>query len=532
MSEHVRLLWRWLLEHVGSTSGAVAAFCAALAVHAAESLVWPVAEGRDYVTYMRVYAEMWHWESVIPWELMWRMPLAPALLGPPLDVGGPTLARIAIAVAFAATIVVWLRVGLRFGPATALLLPAALLAYPAFGVLFHRYSSDAVTGLVFAGFALALARAYERPSPGRFVVLGAAIVAMALTRPANQVLLVFVLFPLVLRVPAGTRLRWAGLCAAVALVPLAAWAGLNGARHDDLALSRGGGAWLPFYRAYLTDDLIDPGNGSASKELADAVARDLLVREPYRSYGIDLETFFSAPTTRYHEDLVSLSDRVWGWDDRYSVLRRAALEGIRKRPGAFARGLASSFWTQLTQTFVFLPPAAVRHDTSGETVVVDGKPLPQPSEGGTIPSASVSYWLGRPDNAFDEVWTSPTEHHVVSTSPDLLDDLERMQRRVAELALPPSGDGSAWAARWLNRASRLYPPVLAWLVVGLVGLAVRRPRSSGLVLSIVLAASLILVATVLSVPPAPEFLMPLFPAFVLLGLVGLVGERPATRAAG
>ena len=361
MSRHrLRRAWRWLLAHVGTTWGAVVAFCVALVVHAGESLVWPVAEGRDYVTYMRVYAEMWQWESVIPWELMWRMPVAPALLGPPLDIGGPTLARIAIALAFAGTIVIWLRVGLRFGPATALLLPVALLAYPAFGVLFHRYSSDAVTGLLFACFALALARAYERPSRGRFAVLGAAIVAMALTRPANQVLVLFVLFPLVARVPAGLRLRWAGVCAAVTLVPLAAWAGLNGARHDDLALSRGGGAWLPFYRAYLTDGLIDPGNGSASRQLADAVQRDLLGREPYRSYGIDLETFFAEPTTRYHEDLVSLSDRVWGWDSRYSVLRRAALEGIRKRPGAFARGLASSFWTQLTQTFVFLPPAASR----------------------------------------------------------------------------------------------------------------------------------------------------------------------------
>ena len=333
-----RRAWRWLTAHVGTARGAVAAFCAALVVHAAESIVWPVLEGRDYVTYIRVYAEMWHWHPVIPWEVMWRLPVAPALLGPPLDLGGPTLARLAIAIAFAATVVIWLRVGLRFGPATALLLPLALLAYPAFGVLFHRYSSDAVTGLVFACFALALTRAYERPATGRFAVLGAAVAVLALTRPANQVLVLFVLFPLLLRVPLGSRARWAGACAVVALVPLAMWAGLNGARHDDLALSRGGGAWLPFYRAYLTDGIVDPGNGSASRELADAVKRDLLTREPYRSYGIDLDTFFSRPTTRYHEDLVSLSDRVWGWDSRYDVLRRAALEGIRRHPGTFALG--------------------------------------------------------------------------------------------------------------------------------------------------------------------------------------------------
>ena len=36
---------------------------------------------------------------------------------------------------------------------------------------------------------------------------------------------------------------------------------------------------------------------------------------------------------------------------------------------------------------------------------------------------------------------------------------------------------------------------------------------------------LVVVATLLSVPPVPEFILPLFPAFALLGLVGLVGDR-------
>ena len=521
---HARRAWGWLTARVGTMWGAVAVFCAALVVHAVESIVWPVLEGRDYVTYMRVYAEMWHWHSVIPWELMWRLPVAPALLGPPLDLGGPTLARVAIAVAFAVTVVLWLRVGLRFGPATALLLPSALLAYPAFGVLFHRYSSDAVTGLVFALFALAFARAYERPATGRFALLGVAVAVLALTRPANQVLVLFILFPLLLRSPLRSRARWAGVCALVALVPLVAWAGLNDARHDDLALSRGGGAWLPFYRVYLTDGLIDPGNGKASRKLADAVERDLLTREPYRSYGVDLETFFSEPTTRYHEDLVSLSDRVWGWDSRYDVLRRAALEGIRRHPGP--RPGVAELALQRAHADVRAGTAGRQPaETADETVDVRGQELPKPSEGGTIPAASVSYWLGRPDNAFDEVWTSPVDHHIVSTRPELLRDLHRMESRVEGLRLPPSGDGSASAARWLNRASRVYPHALVWLLVGLLGMLVRRPRDALLAISLAGAALLIILATIVSVPPVPEIQLSLFPAFALLGVVGLFGDR-------
>ncbi len=527
---HARHAWAWLTCRVGTRRGAVVAFVSALAVHTLQSLVWPVTEGRDYVTYMRVYAEMWSWDSVIPWELMWRMPVAPALLGPPLDIGGPTLARLAIALAFAATIVLWLRVGLRFGPSVALLLVAALLAYPSFGVLFHRYSSDAVTGVVFAVFALLLARAYERPATGRFAALGASIAVLALTRPANQVLVLFVLLPFLLAGPWAARVRWAAVCAVVVVTPLLLWGAANAARYDDLALSRGGGAWLPFYRVYLTDRLIDPGNGPASRELASAVQHDLLVREPYRSYGISLDQFFGEPTTRYHEDLVSLSDRVWGWGSGYSVLRRAALEGIRRHPGAFARGVTGSLWTQLTQAFVLLPPAAPPPPRPETPVVVDGQPLPRPSEGGTIPAASVSYWLGRPDNAFDELWTSPTEHHVVSADPALLQRLERMETRVGGLALPATG-GSPWAARWLNRASILFPPALAWLALGLVAVAVRRPQRAWLALAIAFAATAVLFATLLSVPPVPEFMLPLFPAFALLGLAGLLGTRERRKSA-
>ena len=525
-----RRSWRWLTDHAASRWASVVVTLAALVVHTAQSVVWPVVEGRDYVTYMRVYAEMWRWESVIPWELLWRLPVAPAVLGPPLDIAGPAGARVFIALLFAATVLVWYRIGLRFGAAPAVLLAASLLLYPAFGALFHRYSSDAVTGVVFALFALALARAWERPSAWRFVVLGLSIVVLALTRPANQVLVLFFLVPLLLRAPLRVRVGWAAACIAAMLIPLGAWAAANSARYDDLALSRGGGAWLPFYRVYLTERIVDPSNGSASRELAAAVRRDLLVREPYRSYGITLDDVFRHPTTRYHEDLVSLSDRVWGWDSNYSVLRRAALEAISRHPGAFAEGLARSLLEQLTQWFPLLPPAVEPPEPAVKTIEVEGKTLPRPSEGGTIPAASVSYWLGRPDGAFDEEWTSPVDHHIVSTRPELLAQLDRMGRRVEDLRLPPAGDGSITGARWLNRASRLYPRSLLWLAVGIVGVCIRRPRRSGLAIAIAGAAMLVVVATLLAVPPVDEFVIPLFPAFALLGLVGLTGGRSDGRA--
>jgi hypothetical protein len=521
----LRALWGRVEPQVGTRAATAVVGGAALVTHTLVTLVFPVVEGRDYVTYLRVYAEMWSWTSVIPWEMLWRMPVAPALLGVPLDLGGAWTARIAIALAFAATVVLWFRVALRFGPATAAALAGLLVVAPSFLVLFHRYSSDAVTGLVLALLALALARAWERPTAGRCAVVGAAIVLAALTRPAHQSLVLLALFPLLLGGTWRVRLGRAGIVALVAMLPLLAWTGFNGARYDDRALSRGGGAWLPFYRAYLTDRIVAPDAGPASRELAALVRRELLTRRPYTDYGIDETRFWGEPTTRYHEDLVGLTDRALGWDARNELMRRAALEAIRAEPAAFASGVARSFVRQLTEAVVQQPPGAGRDDDGG-TVTVDGDELPAPSEGGSIPAASFSYWLSRPDNAFDEVWTSATEHHVVSDDPALLERLAAMEERVASLRLEPTHDGSPTIMRWLNRAAILYPPALLWLVVGVVGIVLRRPARWPLAALVAVAALAILGATLLSVPPVPEFGAPLYPAFALLGLVGLLGRRP------
>ena len=50
-----------------------------------------------------------------------------------------------------------------------------------------------------------------------------------------------------------------------------------------------------------------------------------------------------------HEDLVNLSDRVWGWDSSYSVLRRAAWEALRAHPGIYAKGVSRTVWQELAR---------------------------------------------------------------------------------------------------------------------------------------------------------------------------------------
>jgi hypothetical protein len=348
---------------------------------------------------------------------------------------------------------------------------------------------------------------------------------MALTRPAHQVLFLLVPLPLLLVAARRLRLRWTAVVAVTALVPCLVWVGLNGVRYDDLALSRGGGAWTPFYRAYLTDRLVRPANGPASRELAELVQSELLPFEPYRSHGVTLAGFFGEPDTRYHEDLVGLTDRVYGWDDQNAILRRVALEGIRRDEWSFVRGVARSFAIQLVQGDSVLPRGAQGDPTDGPAQSADSAAL----VGTPIPAARFSYWLSRPDNAFTEVWTSPVDHVVVSDDPALLARLERMNRRVAELGLPPTHDGSLAVMRWVNRVNQIFPSPLFLVAVGFLGLALRRPVPEGVGIPalLVLASMAILAATVVSVPELPRFVSPLYPAFALFVAVCLVGHRRA-----
>jgi hypothetical protein len=108
-----------------------------------------------------------------------------------------------------------------------------------------------------------------------------------------------------------------------------AWTIHNGVLWDDYTLARGGNSGVPFYRAFLVDRIVRPENGPASRELAHAVERDLLPEEPYHSYGIDLDRFFAEASPRMQEDLVALSNRLWGWKSDGRKPSRTSMNGVR-----------------------------------------------------------------------------------------------------------------------------------------------------------------------------------------------------------
>lgn len=171
-----------------------------------------------------------------------------------------------------------------------------------------------------------------------------------LTRPANQLLLVFAAFPLVFAaVEWRRRLAWAGAFLGTAVVLLGGWATYNDVRFDDFAVARNVGGSAPMYRVQGVDRLVAPENGPASRELGHAVATDILTREPYKSYGVDLREFFMSGDTRMWADLASLSDRRWGWDSDYSKLSAVTWEAVKAHPRGYARAVGKAFGEGLTK---------------------------------------------------------------------------------------------------------------------------------------------------------------------------------------
>jgi Dolichyl-phosphate-mannose-protein mannosyltransferase len=499
-------------------------FVLALAVYAVRAIGWPLVGGRDLDEYLYDYVQFLDWHPLLPWSMLFRTPATPIVAGLSLDVAGGFFAEPLMAVLFASSVAAWAAAARYFGPRTALLVALALLIYPAYGLMFHELSSDALTAAAFALWAWLLTRAAVAPSAERFVYAGLGVALLALVRPGNVVLIAFALFPFLL----GSRRRalpWAGGFFLAALVPLAAWAVLNGVRFGDYTLARGGNAVIPFYRAFISDRIVSPQNGPSSRRLAVAIKRHLLTRNPYKAYHVTLHEVFSSGSFRIHEDLYLLSDEYFGWNTNYSVLRKAGVEAVQKHPGKYTSGVASTVWHQLSRSyFRSLPAPAAK--TKPQTVREQGgKILPAPTEGQPIP-AGQSVWISRPDNCIRDVWTSGTRHHFSFCRPGLRPRFNSILRQTDRLfAALPDRRGNATLALRLNQLSRWFPRPIIWIAVGLLGLALRRPRGALTLLALALGALLIIVLNALGLFADPHFALPVAPAFVLLGAGGLLARR-------
>jgi Dolichyl-phosphate-mannose-protein mannosyltransferase len=505
-----------------SRNAAPAVFAAALAVYALVSIALPLAAGRDLPRYLLVYAQLFDAHVVFPNALLARTPGTPVVAGVLLE-GGPLVSEVGFAVLYALSIAAWFCVARRFGPVAALATAASLLAYPGYVLLFHELASDALFAAAFALVALLLARAVERPTVLRAGGLGLGVAGLVFARPVGQVLLLLGLAPLLAARGRRPRVEAIAAFAVAALGPLVALAGANAVRADDFTVVRGGSASLLF-RTFVADRIVEPDNGKASAELARVVSRELLPYEPYRSRGIDLETFFSSGSSRMHDDLTVLADRTWGWDDDYRHLGRVAREAIRAHPGQYARGVAGDLWRLLL--WPLYAPVEPQAAGAPSATSQQAAPAPPAPDDEPIPSSREAPYISTPDGRIREVWTSPTEHSIVFRDPaDRVGSIALDRDVNALLAGLPDRDQRPSLVQRVDDLSRLYPRPFMWLLVGIAAALWRRPR--GVVVPAVLAAAAlgVMLSTSLAVYAVAEYSVPVVPGFVLLATGGLFGPR-------
>ena len=519
----------WLEQLASTRRGAIVLLVLGLVAYAIRAIAWPLTTGRDLDEYVLAYVQLFDRDVLLPWSLLFRTPVTPLFAGLSLDLFDGRLAEPLMAVLYAGSVVCWAAAARHFGARAALAVAAALLMYQGYAMMFHELSSEPVFAAAFAVWALLVVRAAFSPSIGRYALVGAGVAVLALIRPGNAVLLAFGIVPLLVAGTWRVRLERTGAFVLAAVLPLAAWSIHNGVRFDYWGLARGGNAVVPFYRAFITDHIVSPENGEDSRRLAAAMQQHLLTREPYRSYGVTLDQLFEKGSFRVHEDLYLLSDEVFGWDSDYSILRKAGVEGVRAHPGVYARGVARTMWDQLSKAQFRVTSAGQSDSESGSaappTVVVNGKRLPAPSEGEPIPAGQV-VWISRPDNSIRQVWTSPTEWHLEFARPSERPRFEQIRREVDGLfAALPDRDGNAQLALRLNQLSRWFPRPWMWILLGIVAVIVRRPQGWPTLIVLSLAALAVVLLNALGLFADLHFLLPVAPAFVLLGLAGLLGAR-------
>jgi hypothetical protein len=563
--------WRSLEAWAGSRASALVLFGLALAVFALQSVFLPAYPGRDMSRYLETFFQLGYHVPVYPAVLNSRGPLAALGVGVPLELGG-WVAEVVLAVLYALSIVAWARVAFVFGARAAIATSILLLVYPGYGILFHQLASDSLFAAAFAGWAVLVTRAIRRPSLGTFAWAGVALGALVLVRPANQVLLVMVALPLLLAGPWRARFAWAAAFFIPAVAVSQAWRAFAHFRWGDaVALKPSTGlvglallsiplllpaAWrlraaavvgvlvivalavkgVPgetpgqyvrsvvrnesnqfLYRSFELDRIMAPENGPASRRLATTVKQKLLVREPYRSYGVDVHEFFASGSDRVFGDLTGVADP--------SDLAAATREAIRRHPRAFASSIGHTLWDQLANRSVFAPESIQQTTAQAQPdVVVKGRRLPQPSEGQPIPASAIGPALWTPGGTAVEVWTSATEHHFVFSNPRDERRYEKLGNDVGRLAARiPTRDGVQSVVHRLNQVSHRFPPPVVWLLIGVVGLAFRRPRNALVAIAPAVAGLVVIVATGLLVPAVAEYAGPVSPAFVLCAAVGVLG---------
>jgi hypothetical protein len=252
----------------------------------------------------------------------------------------------------------------------------------------------------------------------------------------------------------------------------------------------------------------------------------VLAREPYRGLDVPLDAYLANGSNYETVRLIAVSDRVGGPAADYRLLFGSAVEAIRENPGTYVDGVSDAYWK-------FLMQVPLREDVVRREQMAPEEPPPTyEADGVVLPNPQARVLLEGVPYGF--VWcASDYIDSCVLDRPELVWTDPGRQRRYREIVSQvrawdadlPARDGVDFVTEILNRITPRFPRPPFWIVLGLVGLVIRRPRGWPAVLVLWACAALVLLIHAASQGVTPEFSLPLYPLFVVAGLVAVAGDR-------
>jgi hypothetical protein len=514
-------------------------FLLALLIYWIQSYAFPMSAGRAYYTYVAYYFDYWNPQPVYLGVMLAEPPISVAILVGAHRYGGSLLLEYVLAICYAGSLLALYRLAYRWGRNMAIMAIFLILLYPPYAMLYHQTSSDALWACGFFWWCVYIVKTCDAPSLKKFMLHGLLVFLLILIRPQGQMVFrLFLLLPFVLaKVPFRRRVAFALAFVIPSIVLLKFWGMYTSLRFPESkmavvadstslrssatqAVFAKAGAFV-FKKLFVNYKLIRPENGPFSGELRELIQQDLLPKEPYKSYGITIDTFYSSKNnTRMWADVVCLADRTWGWGSSSRKLGTVAVEALQRYPHIFLKKLIQDWYVVFTTQEQLIAPQ-IFVPTPAEPVRLNAQGLPVPTGQQDIPR---SYC--------DHMATSPDQRML--PAPDVIErkySIEQ-QRRIDELqekirwgVMPlPVRNGNKDLAQLFNTVTAYFPNMLVWVSLTILGsIAFWDIRQRAFLFIVFMTLSIICVAYVVTASMTPEYRVPFDPLFLIGG--GVTGFK-------
>lgn len=486
---------------------------ASLLAYILYALAFPLTPGRDFGTYLQYYFDILSKEPTYHLLMVYRTPGTPLFYGILGQFGGSLLVEVVLGFCYISLNLIAYNIVKGWDRVIAFLAVFLIIFHFDYNLLFHHISSDNLFSIFLMFWVGILFIAYNNSSPKMYLISSVVTFLLVMIRPSSQLFVFAAFLPLLSeKVRASIKIKNLLIFFLVFILLILFYRSYNFIRYGDFTVSRGGAAVIPLYRLFTVDRIVRPENGIYSEKLANDVKNDLLTQEPYKTYQIDVDTFFTAGDPRMMNDLISFSDRKYGWNSNYKILGEVSKEAIFRYPKAYIYGVIN------TLIKVFEIPGNVRLGGANPITAdafeikykhlqkIEKLSLPIPSEDSLIPG-SFQLWFA--SNAKNE--------------PVVLEKQSTLGRKVAKVLKDyPSRQQSKLASNIALQTKRLFRhlPIFLFVAFAIIGNLLTRKTRDIAMLYIIILSLLVLTVTYMGLEGVIQYRLAFDPLFIIAGMIG------------